>query len=252
MAIKTTIKLGTEKEIVKRYVPVIKDGDLDYVIESRQGPAIWRDLRKADYGKLDGRSLKQITMPQAVRLAYAGLENNIKEVVEAVNEYWLIGNTLIGWDLEGMCGIDMPSDKLVSQLEVDNPKVLSKILGKYKAQLGREEGGVIFSDDGRVRFTPLDKIIFGEQTARTLARNPGNIVLSGSLENAELNARSARRYILNPRFYGFNDAKFPKVGVPGLVCGGFGGGLCVVAGYFCVDECRFSFGVLDSGEASAK
>ena len=242
MRTKTAMWLVTEGD-----VPVIRDGNLIYNLATRQGPTTWRNLRKANYGK----QIRQVTMPQAVRLSYFGLENDVKEVVEAVNRYWLTGNTLIGWDLEGMYGIDMPSDELVDQLGVENPEILSKILGKYKAQLRREEGGVMFSDDGRVRFTSLDKIIFGEQTDKTLATNPGNIVFSGSSENAELNAESAGKYILSPRFDGFNDAKVLKVRVPGLDGFGFGDRLYVDAVSFGNDEYRRSFGVLNSGEASA-
>ena len=130
---------------------------------------------------------------------------------------------------------------------MDDPEVLSKILRNYKAQLGkREERRVIFSADGRVRFTPFDKIIFGKQEIRTLARNPGNIVFSGSLENAELNAEIAKRYRFDPVFYETRDAKNPILRVPVLDSSGFGGWLDIVAAEFDSWENGCSFGVLDS------
>jgi len=67
------------------------------------------------------------TMPRAVRLANYGLTNRIQLVVQAVNRYWLSGNSLMLWTPRGLYAIDSPSQDIIAQLNVDNQKALQAI-----------------------------------------------------------------------------------------------------------------------------
>jgi len=59
----------------------------------------------------------------------------------------------------------------------------------------REDNDVVFSDDGRVRWTKREGIFTQDLSSKSaLATYRGNIVLSGSLENADLTSKLADKY----------------------------------------------------------
>jgi len=244
-----TMKLATLK------VSIVRDGNSTYSLDVRS-PAKWKELRDADYGRNPetGDPFRMQTMPRAVRLANYGLTNRIQLVVQAVNRYWLSGNSLMLWTPRGLYAIDSPSQDIIAQLNVDNQKALQAIEQGLMARLGKKKKkGVVFSDAGDVRFTPLDKVRLGEQTASRLAKNPGNIVFSGSVENAELNAKTAELYRFKPTFYGVKDENRLTLRVPALVGNdGFDGRLIVYADGFGYYNGRYSFVAQETGLIQCK
>lgn len=263
----TPIQLTIEK---KKRILFVRDGYKAYFPKSRQGPNTCKNLRDADYGKFNGKPLRQITSPELSRLVYVSLmndpleeiklklgnnysfTNNLESIVMAISS-GIVGNTLSLWTPKSILVIDFPSDELVEQLNKNEQSVLAKIAKQYKDRLGkREELGVVYSDDGKVRFAPLSKIIFERQKLRKFAINPANIVFAGSAEDAELNAKSAGEYRTWPYF---SKVTYEGFAVSNPVLGSFG-----LDNEFRLDlfdishpegKYRYSFGALDFDRAES-
>lgn len=173
---------------------------------NRVGPATWHDLRKADFS--DG-----FTFPTSSKLvplvsAAAHPENRGSENAQKVLGRWIAGNTLVLLGREGLYGVDAPT------VRGERIHMGEKTL---KGKLGsREDKGVTFSDDGRVRFTPYD-FQTGEMSTSQLASNRGIVVAHGGFENAELLAQAASHYRLQPYFACAKQApEKPITKVPGV------------------------------------
>ena len=200
----------------------------------RVGPMNFAGLRSADYGS----GFKMPTMPQLVPLVYASLENQnygtAQNVVQTIKSNWLTGNTGILYTQKGMFAQDNP--QIENGLIVMDEKTLEAKLGKT------ENKGVIFSDDRNVRFTPYG-FKRESQSASELAKNPGVIAFSGSVENAEMLALSSEHYKPSPYFWALTNVSGSQIRVAFLVSYNFDAGLDVCA----VDsehyEVRCSFGV---------
>nr|AQS34590.1 hypothetical protein [uncultured archaeon] len=234
-----------KKEVIVR-VPVVRDGNVVYSLKSRRGPSKWRNLRNADYGKNpeNDTPFRQLSFPENERLAFWAFSNDTelakKPVIQAVNSYWLTGNSLVVYTPKDFIGVDFPEESIVAQLGNDSKENITRIAESLKARLGkREDNDVVFSDDGRVRWTKREGIFTQDLSSKSaLATYRGNIVLSGSLENADLTSKLADKYSANPKFWA-SDAKY-AVRVPGLGAGG--GRLHVSAGGFGNDGSWYSFG----------
>ena len=208
------------------------------------GPDNFVNLRKANYGE----GFRMPTFGQLAHLVHASLENrkeykSAQEVVDALRNYWLVGDTSILWTPEGMYAQDFP------EIKGDRVSMNERTL---KSKLGaRQEGDVVYSDDGKVRFTPYG-FKTGEQSASDLSRNAGIIAIFGIPEEAEAIARSSEHYKFNTNFWTPEEVDTPKIRVPDLGSGGFDGGLIVgIGGYWGVlGGGGRSFGVREGGEAS--
>ncbi len=201
----------------------------------RVGPMNFIGLRDIDYGN----GLRMPTMPELVNLVYASFKDKecetAEQVVETLNNYCLMGNT----------GVFYTSDGMYVQ---DNPDVQGLILMEQKTLIGKlgshEEKGVVFSDDGRVRFTP--EFRRGILNPSELAKNSGIIAITGSLENAEKTAEVSILYKSYPFFWALGNVYPPEIRIAGLDSHRFGRSFCVVANYFGSKGRRYSFGVMDA------
>lgn len=148
-------------------------------------------LRHIDYGK----GFRMPTMPELVPLIYSSLKNKehdtAKNVVKTLKKDQIIGNTGILYVPKGMFVQDNPELKgiIISM----NQQALEMRLGSHK------ERGVVFSDDGSVRFTPYN-FKRKSQTPLELSINTGIIALVGGEENAEKLAKASERYRAKPYF----------------------------------------------------
>ena len=173
----------------------------------RVGPTTFKGLRENDYGE----GFRMPTMPEIVPLVYASLENQkygiAKDVIKTLKKYWLTGNTGILYVPKKMFVQDKPERK-DGRIFMDQ-ETLEKMLGSH------EEGGVVFSDDGSVRFTPCD---FKRelQSALELSKNPGVIALVGGEENAEKLAKASGHYKASPYFGALKYTNFPIIRVADL------------------------------------
>ena len=107
------------------------------------------------------------------------------------------------------------------------------------------------SEDGYVKFTGHDDIIYDVQDRDIFAKNSGLIVLAGDGKTAKGVAKASNTYILNPGFFGIRKQNRLTVRVPVFYSDDFGYGFDVsgYGGADCGSVC--SFGVSESGEASA-
>ena len=240
-------------------VPVVRDGSMIYSLD-RRGPAPWKELRVMDYGKNPetGIPFKQLTFPQTARLAHWGVSNykleQAEPIVKAIDSYGVTGNTLALWTSDEIYGVDFPEDSLVAQLGVNNREALVRIARNLRNRLGKkEESGVVFSEDGRIRQTKREGIISEILSSKSaLATHRGNIVLSGSLENADLVSQIAERYAGNPKFFAFENNYGVKV-VSLYSSGALDSYRLDVGGLSWSDgDSGFAFGGLGSGEASTQ
>jgi len=215
--------------------------NLDYVgpiaNSQRVGPMNFIGLRDTDYGN----GLRMPTISELLRLVHASFEDEecetARQVIETLKNYWLMGNTGVLYTRDGM-------------FVQDNPIAQGGIFMEQKTLMGKlgshEEKGVVFSDDGLVRFTPCEfKVRILNHSE--LAKNSGVIALTGSLENAEKLAQvSAHHYKSNPFFWALGKVDSPEIRIAGLDSRKFGRSLCVVANYFGNRGSRYSFGVTDA------
>ena len=213
--------------------------DVGSIVNSqRVGPMNFICLRDIDYGN----GLRMPTMSELLRLVHASFENEecetAKHVIETLKNYCLMGNTGVLYTRDGM-------------YVQDNPDAQGKIFMEQKTLIGKlgshVEKGVVFSDNGLVRFTPCEfKVRILNHSE--LAKNSGVIALTGSLENAEKLAQiSAHHYKSNPFFWALGKVDPPKIRIAGLDSREFGRRLCVVANYFEDPRRRYSFRVMDAG-----
>lgn len=202
----------------------------------RVGPMNFIGLRDTDYGN----GLRMPTISELLRLVHASFKNEecetAKQVIETLKNYCLMGNT----------GVLYTSDGMFVQ---DNPDVQGRIFMEQKTLISKlgshEENGVVFSDDGLVRFTPCEfKVRILNHSE--LAKNSGVIALTGSLENAEKTAEVSILYKSNPFFWALGKVDSPEIRIAGLDSRRFGRSLCVVANYFVNKGGRYSFGVTDA------
>lgn len=206
------------------------------------GPRNFLELRQADYGP----GFRMPTIPELVPLVYASLENQdydaAKNVVNLMEDYWLTGNTGIRYVQEGMFVQDNPKWK--GERIYMSQKVLESRLGSH------EEEGVVFSDDGSVRFTPYGFVREEEQSSQALSVNPGVIALVGGEENAEKLARASEHYKHGCWFHALSCVELPEIiSVAGLFSYGFNRPrLGLDANVFVSYVDRFSFGVLKDAE----
>lgn len=204
----------------------------------RVGLMTYAGLRQADYGQ----DFQMPTMSQLIPLVYASSANRNKEtaknVVQTLRPSWLTGNTVVHYLPEGMFVEDNPKMKK-GRIVIPSKKALESRLGK------NQEGDVTFSDDGSLRFTPYS-FKRDSQTASALAKNSGVIAFAGSLEGAEMLAKSSKyHYNQNLYFWALLNVKEPQTRVAGLLSDGFDGGLAVDADGDEIGNYRCSFGVLD-------
>ena len=164
----------------------------------RAGPMNFADLRNADYGE----GFRMATMPEIVSLIYASLENQdydtAKNVIKTLRK-GIIGNTGILYVPDGMFVEDNP--RLKEGKISMNQKTLERRLGSH------EERGVVFSDNGKIRFTPYN-YIKKTQLSSQLSTNTGIIALVGGKENAEKLARVSGHYGIHPYFDTFENIRF--------------------------------------------
>ncbi|MFH1802366.1 MAG: hypothetical protein ABH864_02840 [archaeon] len=223
-----------------------------------QGPTTWRKLHDADYGKnpLTGEPLRQQTFPEAVRMFNFAQAHKCNQtyvpIIQAVNTTILTGNSLLLWTPESLYGVDFPDEELVAQLGVDDQSTFSRIETKLQDRLSKRKRigeHVRLSQDGFVRYTPSQNIIYNKQDSDILATNPATIVETGTLQNSHGAARSSKQYPNKPFLYGLQDVQGATVRVPGLF-GDFGDRLNL--GGRGVYDNRCSFGGTSAGEASAR
>jgi len=189
-------------------IGAVRDGNMTYSLE-RKGPSYWKTLRQEDYGRTESGSLvRELVMPGATRLAYHGVQNKIDVVTEAVKK-GLTGNTLVLYAPSEIFGIDNPDERLVAQLGVNSQEVLKELASELNTKLGgREESGVVYSNNGAIRRTKREGIVTEVLTPLKLSTNRMNILISGGLENADLVSQIAdndEHFNSNPKVWASSD-----------------------------------------------
>lgn len=232
-----TITKPSFKEVMAVTAINLNDVGLKFNTQ-RVGPMNFAGLRRADYGQ----GFRMPTMPELVQLVHASLENQdyktTKEVVSALRNYWLTGDTGILYTQKGMYVQDKP--KMENGRLSMNEKTLEKKLGKHK------EKGAIFSKDKTIRFAPYG-FKTQSQTPLELSANPGVVAFVGSEENAEKLAKASEHYRRNPYFWALFNVDSPQTRVANLVSNYSDVRLGVDAGYS-EDEDGVSFGIKESEE----
>jgi hypothetical protein len=192
-----TIKKPRFEEIITPTTMNLPDEGLVFDAQ-RVGPMNFADLRNADYDE----GFIMATMPEIVSLVYASFENQnydtAKNVIKTLRK-GIIGNTGILYVPDGMFVQDNP--KLKNREISMNQKTLERRLGSH------EERGVVFSDNGKIRFTPYN-YIKKTQLSSQLSTNTGIIALVGGKENAEKLSRASGHYRVHPYFDAFENLRF--------------------------------------------
>lgn len=205
------IKKPSFEEVVAVTIMNLSDVGLSFNAQ-KVGPMNFHGLRNADYGK----GFRMPTVPELVPLVYASLENkdyaSAKNVVKILRD-WLTGDTVVHYFPEGVFVEDNPKIK-DNGIVTPNYKALESKLGNS------EEKGVIFSDDGKIRFTPYG---FKKeyQSALDLSKNSGVIALVNGEENAEKLARASEHCLGQPCFLALSKVDSPKTRVAVLYSYGF-------------------------------
>ena len=169
-----------------------------------------------------------------------------RESAQGVLGKWLVGDTLALKGKKGLYGVDFPTVR-GGRIHMTERTLRSK-LGS------REESGVVFSNDGSVRFTPYDDLQTGEMTVGQFAFNRGVAVVHGGFENAMLLAQASSLYKVKPYFACAKKApEKPEIKVPGVCADSIlYGGLGVNCSGSSGGGLWYSFGVrCDTGEARA-
>jgi len=188
------------------------------------GPFNYFELRGAQYGP-EGTDFEAPSFGEIVPLVHAALRtggdtdeatDEAKRVVETLKDYWTTGKTIALTGREGIFTDDNPDLELVRG-------DLQKYENFLKDRLGsREENGVIYSDNGLVRFTPYG-FQQRKQKALDFSKNRGLIVLVGNGGRADMLAKASGHYALKPWLglgEGFTRTDSPQLQVPGV-----GGGI---------------------------
>ncbi len=199
----------------------------------RVGPKTFRRLRESDYGE----GFRMPTMPELVSLVYASLENQDYDTAENVVKTLrkrIIVNTGILYVPHRMFVQDNPKlkDREISM----NQRTLEKKLGSH------EERGVVFSDDGSVRFTPYN-YKRKAQLFLQLSTNTGIIALVGGEENAEKLTKISEHYGLKPYFDALENPWFSHITFAALSSRYFGNGFSINADCNENHSDGYSFGV---------
>ncbi len=208
----------------------------------RIGPTTFKVLRENDYGE----GYRMPTMPELVPLVHASLENKkeykmARNVVKTQKHHRITGNTAVHYFPKGMFAEDIPKMKS-GRIVTPTFKVLEKKLGSHK------ERGVVFSDDGSVRFTPYN-FKKGYQTPLELSINKGIIALVGGEENAEKLAEASEHYKTNPCFWALENVGSPITRVTDLTSYTILGNRLDVEAH--IDEGssnKYSFGIFEGVE----
>lgn len=211
----------------------------------RVGPMSYWNLREAQYGP-EGMNFVQPTFGELAPLVYASLATNAteqaKQVVSTLRNSWMTGRTMTVTGKEGLLIDDDPSLELLRGNISAYEKSLRGKLGK------RQEDGIVYSDDGNVRFVPYG-FKFYEQSTLQFAGNPGLIAILGSKPRAEMLAKAAEFYRSKPWLgQGFDKTDSAQLRVPGVV--DLLVGCLVVFGGEPVCDNGGSFGVRGRGEAA--
>ena len=195
--------------------------------------------------------LEQPTMAQNASLVDAAWQNPkeqySKEIINTLRQSYLrcFNGILYSQKKEGAFIRDRP---LIENEEiVMNASELESILSS------REEDGVVYSEDGSVRFVPFGYKI-GEQKASELEKNPFVIALAGK-EGAQKLARVSENYKFRPYVSSFDEVDKDEVRVSSLYSdrGWDDGRLYVLGGYgFDDDRGVLTFGVSPLGEAQTR
>ena len=234
-----TIQEPSFREVIAVSKMILDDVRLTFNAQ-RVGPGKFRELRDADYGL----SYRMSAMPELVPLVYASFRNigckTAQNVVDALMQYWLSGNTGILYTQKGMFVQDIPELVPTNRRISMNQEDLEKRLGS------KEEKRVVFSDDKSVRF-----VTYGfkteSQSVLELSKNPGVIALTGSEENAEKLARVSEYYKSNPYFsavYNINSSPI-RIAILGSG-GGLGGDRLTVGSYWANSNLGYAFGIKES------
>ena len=232
-----TIQKPTLGEVVAAKIMYLPNEGLIFNAQ-RFGPMNFEGLRQANYGF----GFRMATMPELVPLVYTSLENqtyeSAKNVINALRNHWLTGNTGILYVPKGMFVQDNPA--LENGRISMNQETLEDRLGSY------QERGVFFSDDRKIRFVPYG-FKRESQKASVLSENPGIIALTGSEKNAEKLARASDCYRANPSLWTLDKTNSPEIRVASLYSDSddIDGGLNICASHS--ENCgnRFSFGIWD-------
>ena len=203
----------------------------------RVGPMNFYGFRKADYGE----GFRMPTMPELVPLVYASLENqdykSAKNVVRALRQRWLAGNTGTHYFPEGMFAEDNPV--------IENGRLITPSYKELESRLGsHEETGVVFSEDRTIRFTPYN-FKRESQSPLDLSRNTGVIALAGGEENAEKLAKASEHWKKQPYFWVLSNVDSPQTRVAVLGLYYFDDRLDVGAYFSGVFGGSYSFGVCE-------
>lgn len=196
------------------------------------GPALSGKLLRMNYGKVS----RMATGPESVYPIHYAVKNQEAPfsgiILDRLRDYGIIGKTRLIWTKNGLWGIDAPEGRFNEKLS------LEKLTGK-------DEKGVSFSKDRKIRFSP--KIYEAKnrelKSHEALASHPGVIVgydLAGANLVAEISAsRQSGPYIC---IEGKDDP--PLLVWAGLFSGGVGGRLFVDGGSYWGDVGDWcSFGV---------
>ncbi|MFH1589668.1 MAG: hypothetical protein ABIB43_03830 [archaeon] len=175
------------KETVRHTTITLDDVGLEFNVDPIFADSFSK-LRKADYGE----GFRMATAPELSLLLSACFENkknnSAKKIIEDMGEALyenILGDTGVYFLKKGIFFQDHPNIK--------NYKIHMTKRDLFDKLGSHEEGGVIFSDDGSIRYVPERKLE-GQyhtlfhcllQTNEELAQNPEIIGLVGGIENAE-------------------------------------------------------------------
>lgn len=213
----------------------VRIGDLIYN-PRRIGPTTLAKLRSSNYG--DGLGMG--TLPELTPFVHSAVMNRenedyqtLQNIVETLKDYWITGDTRPLWTPKGLWVIDHFTDE-------ETETELEKLLGT------KEEHGVIFSPDRKIRFAPsiYEAPVEYLKSHKVLATHPGVIAIFGGEENAELIAEISAKHKSDPYFGGFSaPVKEPIRLVAVLGSDVFVGSLGVGGSFWVGGGLRCSFGV---------
>ena len=233
---------------------------LDFNVERVGGSSVGADyfyLRGAQYGP-EGNGFREPTFGELAPLVHAALgtkdTNEAKRVIETLEGCGMAGKTMAITGREGLFADDNPDLKLIDLSYQERVKDgLQQYEDFLKNRLGRrEENGVVYSDDGIVRFTPYG-FKLGTQSKLHFSKNRGLIVLVGNIERADMLAEASRHYTLKPSLISeFGETDTLQLRMPGVRRGDFFSDDLFVDcdGRSGCDSGRGSFGIRKSAEGT--
>ena len=234
----------SEREKAKKIPISIPDQGL--VFQPRPvGRSNFIGLRNADYGE----GFRMSTVPELINLFLVSLKNKDRPAEGLVEMYLtgyghITGDTVSHYFPEGMFVEDNPL--------IRNKAIITPTYKEFKDRLGsHEEGGVVFSDDRSVRFTPYGfdtktLLITSDMSYYFMPRpmiNTGIIALFGGEENAEKFTQVAAYLGGNPFFDTLENVDSPRIGLVDIVSYAFDSSLRVYVRYSGDAKNDISFGV---------